>query len=185
MIKRMLVVLPLLGFFLLVIQFYHGFKLDAANELPSALIGQPFPEFSLPDLQTGQILTRDELLGKVALVNVWATWCPTCRAEHDSLAYIAEHFKIPIYGINYKDNVEQANLWLQRFGNPYEKIIVDATGRLGIELGVYGAPETFVIDAQGIIRHRRVGAVDERVWNKELKPVLGQWLQLDEEEQPW
>jgi len=164
--------LPFIAFGLLMVLLYQGFRMGDPQTLPSALSGQPWPQFSLPELLTGQTVTQDDFKGRAALVNVWATWCPTCLAEHHELKRIAENFRVPVLGINYKDDPVAARAWLARFGNPYLLTVIDRDGRLGIDLGVYGAPETFVIDAQGLIHHRRVGAVDMRVWEQELKPVL-------------
>ncbi len=141
------------------------------SELPSALLAKPFPEFEQPALGEPQrLLTRDDLLGKPALVNVWATWCPTCRAEHEYFNQLAAQ-GVPIIGINYKDNEASAQKWLQDLKDPYVLNISDPDGRLGFNLGVYGAPETFVIDSQGMIRYKFVGAVDEQVWRERLAPV--------------
>ena len=118
---------------------------------------------------------RDELKGQPALLNVWATWCPTCKAEHEMLNRLAAQ-GVAIYGINYKDDSAAAREWLQRLGNPYRFNIEDPQGSLGIDLGVYGAPETFLLDKQGIIRAKHVGAIDENVWRSKLAPLYQQLL---------
>ncbi|WPC06637.1 DsbE family thiol:disulfide interchange protein [Pseudomonas benzenivorans] len=143
------------------------------TELPSALIGKPFPAFSLPAVQGGATLTQDDLKGKPALVNVWATWCVACRAEHPVLNRLAE-LGVNIHGVNYKDDNGDARKWLKEFHDPYQLNIDDARGSLGLNLGVYGAPETFLIDKQGIIRHKFVGVIDERVWREQLAPLYQQ-----------
>lgn len=142
------------------------------SRLPSPLLGQPLPEFEMSALgDPERMLTRDDLVGKVALLNVWATWCPSCRAEHAVLLELARQ-GVPIYGINYKDDRAAAQAWLERDGDPYRASVFDPRGRLGLDLGVYGAPETFVLDHEGVIRHKRVGVVDERVWRQEIEPVV-------------
>jgi cytochrome c biogenesis protein CcmG/thiol:disulfide interchange protein DsbE len=147
---------------------YRGLFLDP-SELPSALIGKPFPAFSLPALDNPEhTLSVDDLKDKPALVNVWATWCPSCRHEHPVLNKLAEA-GVVIHGINYKDQREPAQKWLRELHNPYQLNIEDAKG--GLDLGVYGAPETFFIDARGIIRHKYVGAIDERIWREKLAPI--------------
>lgn len=140
------------------------------SALPSALIGKPVPAFALPSLdEPGRTLTEQDFRGEVALVNVWATWCPTCRAEHAMFNKLASQ-GVTIHGINYKDNSEAARRWLEELGNPYQLNVEDPQGSLGINLGVYGAPETFLIDADGVIHYKYVGAVDERVWADQLGP---------------
>lgn len=178
--KRGLLLIPLAIFLFLAVILYRGLFLDPA-ELPSALIGKPFPAFSLPSLDdTERTLSRDDLLGKPALVNVWATWCPSCRAEHPVLNSLAEA-GVNIHGINYKDQREPAQKWLRELHNPYQLNIEDAQGSLGLDLGVYGAPETFFVDAAGIIRHKYVGVIDEKVWREKLAPI---YQQLMDEVQP-
>lgn len=138
--------------------------------LPSALIGRTLPEFSLPSLEDPQrTVTQADFKGEVALINVWATWCPTCRAEHAKLNRLASQ-GVVVYGVNYKDDSEAARRWLEDLGNPYRLNVEDPLGSLGINLGVYGAPETFLIDAQGVIRFKYIGAVDDRVWDTQLGP---------------
>jgi len=170
--RKALLFIPLalfigLGFFL-----WKGLYLDP-RELPSALIDRPMPNFDLPSLTEPQRqLSVADLKGEVALVNVWATWCPTCKEEHSFLNQLAQQ-GVVIYGINYKDEPVKATSWLQRYLNPYREVILDKEGRLGLDLGVYGAPETYVIDAQGTIRYRHVGAVDAKVW-KQLQAIMQQ-----------
>lgn len=149
------------------------------QELPSALIGEPFPAFSLPALSDPQrqVGTAD-FEGQVVLVNVWATWCFACRIEHVWLNDLAEK-GVKIIGLNYKDDRDMALEWLKTRGNPYQFSIFDSRGSLGIDLGVYGAPETYLVDANGIIRHRRVGVVDDRVWNNEFRDLYQQLVGND------
>ena len=170
--KRWLAFVPVLLFAALCVLLWRSFSLDDPSRLPSPLINQPFPNFELPTLESTAVLRAEDLQGEVALVNLWATWCPTCYAEHRFLLAITEQYQLPIYGINYKDDPQEAKRWLQKLGNPFRFNILDPHGRLGIELGAYGAPETFIIDAKGIIRYKRVGEVNERIWLQELWPLI-------------
>ena len=166
---------PLAAFVVIVALLYAGFSLNDPHLLPSALIGKPFPAFDLPTLgdgpAEGKRLTEADIRGPV-LVNVWATWCPTCRAEHEELLRIHKETGLPIIGVNYKDNPAQARAWLAQLGNPYTFNIVDADGALGVDLGVYGAPESFLVDASGTIVYKRVGDVNRAIWERELKPHI-------------
>ena len=167
--------IPLGVFCLILFVGYVGFSLDDRHELPSALLGKPFPEFQAPMLYDPQtIVTRADLLGEPTLVNVWATWCPTCKAEHAELMRIAATTSVRLIGVNYKDVGSKARQWLADYGDPYEVVIVDADGALGVELGVYGAPETFLLDAQGTVVYKRVGDVNGRIWREQLAPRLAQ-----------
>lgn len=177
--KRLILLLPLLVFLGVAVFLYRGLFLDP-SELPSALIGKPFPAFALPSVtEPGKTLTQADLLGKPALVNVWATWCPSCRVEHPVLNKLAAS-GVNIHGVNYKDERAPAQKWLRDLHNPYQLNIEDAKGSLGLDLGVYGAPETFFIDAKGIIRHKYVGVVDERVWQSKLAPIYQQLVDESE-----
>jgi cytochrome c biogenesis protein CcmG/thiol:disulfide interchange protein DsbE len=160
---------PLLLFVVLAVFLFRGLSLDP-KEMPSALIDRPLPEFSLPSLGQERLLSRNNVIGKVALFNVWATWCVSCRVEHPYLHSLAKQ-GVPIYGINYKDDDIDALRWLEELGNPYVANIADREGTLGLDLGVYGAPETYVVDAAGVIRYLHVGVVDERVWQTVLQPL--------------
>ncbi|MDO6682515.1 MULTISPECIES: DsbE family thiol:disulfide interchange protein [unclassified Oceanobacter] len=162
--NRFILFVPLVGFTILAGLFFLTIDRKDKDVLPSPLVGQPFPEFEMVSLETGEVVTRDDLLGKRALVNVWATWCPTCKAEHSFLNLLAAE-GIRIYGINYKDEERKAIQWLASYGNPYRWNLSDTNGQLGLELGVYGAPETFLLDSRGIIRGRHVGDLNARVWS--------------------
>lgn len=165
--------IPLVVFIAMAFFLWRGFFLTDPHELPSALIDKPLPAFALPALdEPERTVVPKDLLGQPFLLNVWATWCPTCRAEHAELERIASNFGVDIVGVNYKDDPAEARVWLQRFGNPYRITVVDEQGSLGLDLGVYGAPETFLVDATGVIRYKRVGAIDQRVWEREIVPVL-------------
>ncbi|KTT35838.1 thiol:disulfide interchange protein [Pseudomonas oryzihabitans] len=166
--RRLLLCLPLLAFLVLAGFLYRGLYRDP-QVLPSALVGQPFPAFSQPGVVDERLFSRQDLLGRPALVNVWGTWCVACREEHPLLNRLKAQ-GVVIHGVNYKDDNASARRWLAEFHDPYQLDIRDDEGRLGLDLGVYGAPETFLIDAQGIVRYRHVGVVDQRVWDEELGP---------------
>ena len=168
---------PLAIFLPLAVALYAGFSLRDPHLLPSALLNKPFPQFDLPRLAVAERVDRAALVGEPRLVNVWATWCPTCLAEHGELLRIRAQTGLSIVGINYKDERQAALEWLARHGNPYDFTIVDQHGDLGVDLGVYGAPETFLIDAAGIIRYKHVGAVDGDVWRAAIEPA---WRVLQE-----
>lgn len=173
--SRLSLFIPLAIFLAVLVLLWRGFFLGDPRALPSALLDHPLPEFALPLLhEPERIVGSDAMHGEPFLLNVWATWCPTCRAEHAELARIAEEYAVPIFGINYKDNPAEARRWLERFGDPYVFSVVDADGMLGIDLGVYGAPETFLVDGDGVIRYKRVGAVDQRVWESKMAPILAE-----------
>ncbi|MCY4212773.1 MAG: DsbE family thiol:disulfide interchange protein [Gammaproteobacteria bacterium] len=170
---------PLAVFALILAIGYFGFQLEDPHRLPSALIGKPFPDFAAERLdgEGGDLVRRADLLGSPALVNVWATWCPTCKAEHDELlriraAMAATSAPMRIIGVNYKDDPAKARRWLIDYGDPYDFNLVDADGALGVELGVYGAPETFLLNAQGDVVFKQVGAIDRRIWQQEIAPRL-------------
>ncbi|GHL48935.1 thiol:disulfide interchange protein DsbE [Escherichia coli] len=145
---------------------------DDPTNLESALIGKPVPKFRLESLDNpGQFYQADVLTqGKPVLLNVWATWCPTCRAEHQYLNQLSAQ-GIRVVGMNYKDDRQKAISWLKELGNPYALSLFDGDGMLGLDLGVYGAPETFLIDGNGIIRYRHAGDLNPRVWEEEIKPL--------------
>lgn len=165
--KRLKLFIPLAAFLVMGVLLMVGLRLDP-NELPSVLIGRPVPEFALPSLQDPeQTITPETMKGKPYLLNVWATWCPSCKYEHPYLLKLAK-MGIPIYGINYKDDTQAARKLLQETGDPYLANAVDEEGTLIMALGVYGAPETFVVDEQGIIRYKLVGVVDEKVWTSQM-----------------
>jgi cytochrome c biogenesis protein CcmG/thiol:disulfide interchange protein DsbE len=169
MAPRVKLFIPLFLFVGLALFLFRGLQLDP-TELPSALIDRPLPVFELPALGMERLLTREDVTGEVALFNVWATWCVSCRVEHPYLHKLAEQ-GVPIFGVNYKDDDADALKWLAELGDPYRLNIVDAQGSLGLDLGVYGAPETYLVDAQGLIRYRHVGIVDDRVWREVLEPL--------------
>ncbi len=168
--SRLKLFVPLIIFMVLVPFFWVSLDKDPSH-LPSALVGKPLPEFNLPRLKSDEIVTRESLIGKPFLLNVWATWCPTCINEHPFLMKLAEE-GVTIVGLNYKDENEKALQWLERLGDPYLLNIVDADGRLGLHLGVYGAPETFIVGKDGTILHRHAGDLNARIWSVQFLPIL-------------
>jgi cytochrome c biogenesis protein CcmG/thiol:disulfide interchange protein DsbE len=141
------------------------------RDVPSPFIGRSVPDFKLPLLDGSGVLTQETFKGKITLLNVWASWCYACRQEHEAIKWLASK-GVRVLGFNYKDEVKDAQAWLQQLGNPYAQVVSDLDGRVGIEWGVYGAPETFVIDSKGIIRDKRIGPVDEAYIEKTLTPLL-------------
>lgn len=165
-------IIPFILFLAVAAFLYKGLSNDP-SQLPSTLVGQPVPVFSLPSLDDpNRLITNADLKGKPALINVWATWCPTCMVEHSELKQLADQ-GVRIIGVNYKDYRTAAQTFLTNQGNPYQAVIFDENGDLGLDLGVYGAPETFVVDANGIIKYRTVGMVTVKEFNETLKPLLG------------
>ncbi|MGL4713661.1 MAG: DsbE family thiol:disulfide interchange protein [Shewanella sp.] len=170
--KKLVLFIPLVLFLAMGAFLYKGLFLNPQN-LDSALEGKPIPAFQLERLETpGEFITNEQLKGKVALLNVWATWCPSCKYEHPFLVMLKRKNVLPIYGINYRDERAPAIAELRRQGDPYNVNIYDKDGRLGLDLGVYGAPESFVVDHNGIIRYRYAGPIDQRVWSETLYPMI-------------
>lgn len=170
--RRLLLLAPLCLVLALAVVFYFGMHGADRSRLPSALLGKKFPEFELPLLRSGELSTHRLLEGKPRLVNVWATWCAECRVEHETLNAIARDGEIEIVGLNYRDDPEKALGWLQDLGNPYEFTIVDADGNLGVDLGVYGAPESFLLDSQRVIVFKHIGAMTPEIWDSQFMPLL-------------
>lgn len=165
-------IIPLVVFIVLVGFLYVGLDLNP-RKIPSVLIEKPVPEFSLPRLlDPNSKMTNEDLLGKISLFNAWGTWCPSCYQEHPALIEIARKYKIPIYGLNYKDVREDAIRWLNKLGNPYVDIAFDQDGRSSIDWGIYAAPETFIVDKKGIIRHKHIGPIDLDIFTNELLPII-------------
>ncbi|HLA74753.1 MAG TPA: DsbE family thiol:disulfide interchange protein [Gammaproteobacteria bacterium] len=164
--------IPLGIFALLVVFLARGLYLDP-HQVPSPLIGKPAPDFVLPQVQDAtQQIARKDLLGKVTLLNVWASWCVACRQEHPLLVELARTGAVNIYGLNYKDKREDALRWLDQLGNPYLVSAFDETGKVGIDYGVYGVPETYVIDRQGIIRYKLIGPLTEENLRDKILPLV-------------
>lgn len=170
--KRWIYLLPLGLFVALMVFFFYGLGLNP-RLIPSPLIGQATPEFALPKLSNpDELFKQTDLQGEVSLLNIWATWCSSCRHEHPVLMKIAKSNEVPIYGLYYKDAPKLGIDWLKKYGDPYRENAVDEDGKVGIEWGAYGTPETFVIDQQGIIRHKHVGPISWREWETELLPLI-------------
>lgn len=166
--------IPFALFLVLVIFLAIGLTRDP-REIPSPLIDKPAPAFSLPQLaKSDQPLRLADMQGKVWLLNVWASWCAACRDEHPVLVEFARQGVLPIIGLNYKDKRADAEAWLKEFGDPYATSIVDADGRVGIDYGVYGVPETFLIDGAGRIRYKQIGPITPEVLAKEILPRVRQ-----------
>lgn len=164
--------LPLAAFIVLIIFLGVGLTLNP-RQVPSPLVDKPAPVFRLQQLyDTNKTLSSEENLGKVWMLNVWASWCVACRDEHPVLVELSKLGIVPIYGLNYKDQRDTALQWLKQFGNPYEISIVDADGKVGIDYGVYGVPETYVIDKQGIIRYKHIGPVTIESLKNKILPLI-------------
>ncbi|HEX9178945.1 MAG TPA: DsbE family thiol:disulfide interchange protein [Burkholderiales bacterium] len=162
-----------LAIFLIVAAFLVKGLFLNPREVPSPLIDKPAPAFKLTQLHApDQSLAREDLKGKVWLLNVWASWCVSCREEHPLLVELSRQNVVPIYGLNYKDQREAALGWLQQFGNPYVASVTDLDGRVGIDYGVYGVPETFVIDKNGIIRYKQIGPITPDALNSKIIPLV-------------
>lgn len=170
--------LPVILFFVLCGFLFIGLYKDP-SEVPSPLIGKAVPEFSLPTLHDDSIyFTNNEFLGKVSVLNVWGTWCFACKQEHSALLELARRKIAPIYGLNYKDDAAKAKVYLRDFGNPFEANAFDGAGRVAIDWGVYGAPETFLIDKKGIIRYKHIGPLSMTDLDNKIQPLI---LQLKNE----
>jgi cytochrome c biogenesis protein CcmG/thiol:disulfide interchange protein DsbE len=168
--KRFLI--PLGIFLALAIFLGVGLKLNP-REVPSPLIDKPAPDFALASLASpDKIVRKQDMLGKVWLFNVWASWCVSCRAEHPVLIDYAQRKQVPLIGLNYKDERNDGLRWLQQGGNPYDDSVYDIEGRTGIDYGVYGVPETFVIDKQGVIRYKHIGPLTPEVLQSTIEPLL-------------
>lgn len=161
------------GLFIVVVGFLAvGLTLNP-RELPSPLVGKTAPEFSLPQLHDQEkVISSNDLKGQVWLLNFWASWCGGCKDEHPVLIRLAQSGVVPIYGMDYKDERREAVAWLKEWGNPYSIVAVDQSGRVGINYGVYGVPETYVIDKAGVIRYKQIGPLREDIWEKKILPLV-------------
>jgi len=179
-VNKVIRFLPLVLVIALGVVLYRGLSLNP-TDMPSVLVGKAMPDFSLSTLKDAKSnVTNADLAGDIVLLNVWATWCPTCKYEHPFLLELATDPKlaaqVKLYGVNYKDERGPAQQWLNHYKDPYLFSVFDDEGLLGVKLGVFGAPETFVIDHKGIIRKRFAGALDIRVWRKEFEPLIKQLI---------
>lgn len=172
--KRAVLFIPLVIFLGMSAFLFKGLFMNPA-ELESVLVGKEVPEFQLESVEDATVLVgKTDLKGDVYLLNVWATWCPSCKYEHPFLNQLNRRGEIPIYGINYRDERGPALSYLMKSGDPYTKNIFDVDGKLAFDLGVYGAPETFVVDHNGVIRKRFAGVLEAGVWAKEFVPLIKQ-----------
>ena len=163
--------LPLILFVVLVAFLLLGLRRDP-HEVPSPLINKSAPDFQLPQLQQATAtFSAQEMRGKVWLLNCWGTWCVACREEHPLLVQYAKAGVVPIYGVDYKDERGAALQWLDEFGNPYALTAFDVDGRVSIDYGVYGAPESYLIDRNGVIRFKQIGPITEDVWQNKILPL--------------
>jgi cytochrome c biogenesis protein CcmG/thiol:disulfide interchange protein DsbE len=164
--------LPLLAFGALVVFLAIGLTRDPST-VPSPLIDKPAPDFTLSRLHDASaVLSNKDMMGKVWLLNVWASWCVSCRQEHPLLVDLSRRGIVPIYGLNYKDTREDAVAWLQDLGNPYLESGFDVDGRVGMDYGVYGVPETYVIDKRGVIRYKQIGPIGPDVLQDKILPLI-------------
>jgi cytochrome c biogenesis protein CcmG/thiol:disulfide interchange protein DsbE len=164
--------IPIAVFMALLVVFIIGLNRDPSY-VPSPLIGKPAPAFSLPRLSDPeQTLGTEDMRGQFSLLNVWATWCVGCRQEHDTLLQIASNYGVPIYGLNWKDNTVQARAWLEQLGNPYAATAVDLDGAVAIDWGVYGAPETFLLAADGTVLYKHLSPLSLAIWEAEFLPRM-------------
>ncbi|OGB01769.1 MAG: thiol:disulfide interchange protein [Burkholderiales bacterium RIFCSPHIGHO2_12_FULL_69_20] len=170
--KRWQFIAPLALFVVLLGFLGVGLNLNP-REVPSPLINKPAPDFALPRLDDpSQTIALKDLAGRVWMLNVWASWCVACREEHPLLVDYSRRATVPLYGLNYKDTRADALAWLARFGNPYTASLSDTKGLVGIDFGVYGVPETFIIDKQGVVRFKHIGPVTPQVLHERIEPLL-------------
>ena len=164
--------LPVFGFVVISIVLWRGLSLDTKT-LPSMLIDKPLPAFELTSVD-GNVVANTDLPQQIFLLNVWGSYCLPCLIEHPTLMRLAEEGEIPVVGVNYRDKQALAVDWLLDNGNPFAFSILDESGRFGIDLGVYGAPETYLVDADGVIRFRHVSVLDETVWQEKFLPAIAE-----------
>lgn len=174
--KNLKFYIPVLGFVAVAVVMWRGLYLDT-KELPSMLIDKPMPGFVLTTVE-GAPITNQDLPQQAFLLNVWGSYCLPCLIEHPTLMRLSEEGIIPVVGVNYRDQQDLALRWLDDNGNPFTFSILDEDGRFGIDLGVYGAPETYLVDANGVIRFRHVSVLDEQVWVERFLPAIAE-LQLE------
>jgi cytochrome c biogenesis protein CcmG/thiol:disulfide interchange protein DsbE len=171
--SRLKLFVPVIGFFALALLLWRGLYLNT-RELPSVLIDKPLPQFEIETVLGSQLITNQDLPDKIFLLNVWGSYCLPCLVEHPTLMRLSEAGEIPVVGVNYRDRQKLAIDWLDVNGNPFSFSLLDEDGRLGIDLGVYGAPETFLIDRNGVIRYRHVSVLDENIWREIFEPAIAE-----------
>lgn len=175
MLKAFKILLPFIFLFSLLFILFKQLNHPETTTFSSNLIGQTLPNFELQNaLEPQKFLSSKQLTGKISLLNIWATWCTACEMEHELLMEIKTKYNIPIYSINYKENIPIVVSWLQKKGNPYTATGIDVTGNTVIDLGIYGTPETFIVDAAGKIIYRHVGALNRKTWLEVLLPLIEQ-----------
>lgn len=167
--------IPVIGFVVLAVVMWRGLYLDP-KELPSMLIDKPMPAFAMTTVE-GAPVTNQDLPNQTFLLNVWGSYCLPCLVEHPTLMRLSEEGDIPVVGVNYRDKQNLALEWLDTNGNPFSFSILDESGRFGIDLGVYGAPETYLVDKNGVIRLRHVSVLDEQVWADKFVPAIAELQQ--------
>jgi cytochrome c biogenesis protein CcmG/thiol:disulfide interchange protein DsbE len=167
-------ILPFVVFIILAVFLFMGLSLNP-REVPSPLVGKPAPAFTLPQLQApDKQFSPQDMKGKVWLLNVWASWCASCVQEHPLLVELAREHIVPIYGLDYKDKPAAAQAWLDQRGNPYELTVTDMDGRIGLDYGVYGVPETYVIDKQGVIQYKQIGPLTPENLREKILPLVAE-----------
>lgn len=168
---KLFAIVPFLLFVAIAVFLYRGLQQDP-RRMPSMLINKVVPEFSLPLLLQHGAVTQNIFKNKITVFSVWASWCISCRADEDTLLEMAKDRRIQLIGLDYKDDKSDALRFLKQFGNPFSKTVVDRKGDLAIDLGVYGTPETFIIDRRGRVRYKYVGPISPEVWRETLKPII-------------
>lgn len=169
---RLTFFVPVIAFVALAVLLWRGLYLDT-KALPSMLIDKPMPEFALTTVD-GKAVANADLPKQIFLLNIWGSYCLPCLIEHPTFMRLAEEGDIPVVGVNYRDKQDLARNWLTDNGNPFQFSILDESGRFGIDLGVYGAPETYLVDADGVIRYRHVSVLDEKVWQEDFLPAIAE-----------
>jgi cytochrome c biogenesis protein CcmG, thiol:disulfide interchange protein DsbE len=169
---RRIYAVPLIGFAFIALAFAIGLTLNP-REIPSVLIGEPVPDFTLPPVQGRTLgLSDKDLKGEISLVNVFASWCTACRQEHPLLMNLGRQNIVPVHGLNYKDKPDDAQKWLDDLGDPYTRTGADIDGRVAIDWGVYGVPETFIIDKEGKIAYKQIGAINQKILDEKILPLV-------------
>ena len=171
-LRNLKVGIPLVTFIMVIFVLWRGLGLHP-NQIPSPFIGKSAPQFSVPNLyDTTKSISNSNLLGHVTFFNIWATWCDACADEHETLVALAKNYHVTFVGLNYKDKDSDAKKYLQQHGNPYQFVGTDHDGSTAINWGVYGAPETFIIDKHGIIRYKQIGPITAETWQSTLQPLV-------------